>query len=244
MHRRLTGIVIGTALVVAGTGCGDESSTGDSAATTTTVEGAAPTTTPTTVAPTTPTTVAPTTPTSGDPDAPTSSTDTPEPQLPTRYVEIDDGAFDSIGDMADASDVVVVATVTEEEAISSDRTDVNPSAAESLGLRLRVDEVLKGEPGDEIRLAWFAFELGEDGEPIATNLLNGIPVPRIGDQLVLFLRPVTPESQALLDYATHAPVMLDGVGFVEDGVVTITDEVVPEIAVLTGATLDEIRASV
>jgi len=69
-------------------------------------------------------------------------------------------------------------------------------------------------------------------------------VPRTGDQLVLFLRPVTPESQALLDYATHTPVMLDGVGFVEDDVVTITDDVVPEIAVLAGATLDEIRASV
>jgi hypothetical protein len=233
MHRRLTGILLGAALAVAGTGCGDETSTGDSA--TTTVDVGAPTTPPATVAPTTPTTDAR--------DAPT-STDRPDPQLPTRDVEIDDGAFDSIGDMADASDVIVVATVTEEETITSDRTDVNPSAEESLGLRLRVDDVLKGEPGDEIRLAWFAFELGEDGEPIATNLLNGIPVPRIGDQLVLFLRPVTPESQALLDYATHAPVMLDGVGFVEDGVVTITDEVVPEIAVLTGATLDEIRASV
>lgn len=174
---------------------------------------------------------------------PTSEPGPADPELPTRYVEIDDGAFDDLDELSDASEVVVVATVTDEETIESDRDDVDPGAEAYLGLRLTVDGALKGDPGDEIDLAWLAFELGDEGSPIATNLLNGIPVPRTGARLVLFLR-VVDEGESPFAYATHVPVRLDGVGFLEDDVVTIPDDVVPEVAVLTATSLEEIRVSV
>lgn len=221
MFRRLATPVLLAALAATTAACADAATTAD------------PMPPPTSPPPTGPPVMAP----------PTSGPGPTEPELPTRYVEIDDGAFDDLDEMTDASEVVVVATVTDEETIESDRDDVHPSAEEHLGLRLTVDEALKGDPGDEIRLAWFAFELGDDGSPIATNLLNGIPVPRTGDRLVLFLRAVD-EGDPPFAYATHAPVRLDGVGFLEDDVVTITDDVAPEAAVLTATSLEEIRVSV
>ena len=60
---------------------------------------------------------------------------------------------------------------------------------------------------------------------------------------MLFLR-VVDEGESPFAYTTHVPVRLNGVGFLEDDVVTITDDVVPEVAVLTATSLEEIRVSV
>lgn len=229
MIKRLTPTILLATLALAAAACADGPTLADEPPDTT-----VPPTTPEPAAP--PTAVPPAT------DPPTTIAPV-EPELPERYVEIDDGAFGSIGEMADASDVVVVATVTGRQPVTSDRDDVVPSADELVDIRLRVDEVLRGDPGDEIRLTWFAYQLGDDGEPAATNLLNGIPVPQPGDRLVLFLRTVS-EDEALVGDATHAPVLLDGIGYLDGDAVTITDDVVPDAAVLTGATLDEIRDSI
>ena len=239
MFKRLP-IMILIPLALAGTACGggDEPATVDEAPVPTSVPLA--TTPPATEPPTTaPPTSAP------EPSVPASNPPPKGGELPDEFVEIDDGAYDTIGEMGEAAEVIVVATVTGERPISPGRTDMYPLPEAYLGLQLRVDEVLQGDPGDEIRLAWYAYTLDEDGNSVAANVLNGIPVPHVGDQLVVFLRVADSAfAEALDGFPTHAPVLLDAIGFVENGAVTITDSVVADAAVLTGVTLDEIRASI
>lgn len=185
-----------------------------------------------------PTTVAPSNPPPSDPPP----NDPPAPALPEVDVEVDEGGWDSIGEMADAADAVVVATVVAEERLAPGRTDVNPLPEAHLGLELRIDEVLRGDIDGTVRLAWHAFTLGADGEPTAWNVMNGVPVPHTGDQLVLFL--VETDDHLLGDVATHATTKLDGIGFLDAGVVTVTDRWASEGASLLGLTVDEIRSAI
>ncbi|MCB0967527.1 MAG: hypothetical protein KDB37_11885, partial [Ilumatobacter sp.] len=76
-------------------------------------------------------------------------------------------------------------------------------------------------------------------------LLNGIEVPTEGDQVVLFLRDRQSTIDTAVDtFPTHQLVMLDGIGFVRDGVLVGGDTVSGEWTGLIGSTLDEFRATV
>lgn len=200
--------------------CGDDSNT----ATPTTVSSPGSVPTPT---------VAPTT------EAPPGEA----PQLPSRPIEVDDGAFDEVSDMGAGAEVVVVGTVREESSLGRPLSDQDPLADEYIGLVIDVESVLQGAPIDEVRLAWDAYGVDAEGTRTSSNVMNGIPVPHVGDRLVLFLRPVDGQYAALFDgFPSHAPVALDGVGFVVDGVVTLTDTTAVNAAHLTGLTVDEIAA--
>ena len=135
----------------------------------------------------------------------------------------------------------MVGTVTDEVSLGQPVATNDPSSDEYLGLTITVDTVLKGDPITEVRLGWDAYVLDEDGKRVATNVMNGIPVPHIGDQLVLFLRPVDDQFASLLDgFPTHAPVALDGIGFVETDTVSISDNSAQDAASLMGLTIDQI----
>ena len=164
-----------------------------------------------------------------------------EPDLPPSLVDIDDGAFDTITDLGEGAELIVVGTVTDEVSLGQPVATNDPSSDEYLGLTITVDTVLKGDPITEVRLGWDAYVLDDDGERVATNVMNGIPVPHVGDQLVLFLRPVDDQFASLLDgFPTHAPVALDGIGFVETDIVSISDDSAQDAASLTGLTIDQI----
>lgn len=208
--------------------CGDDEQ--DSTGSPTTVTEPTPVTDP---APTTPT-VAPTT--TGEPAGPH--------DLPTRPMEVDDGGFTTLEELAAVGELVVVGTVTDEVSLGRPDAAEDPHADEFLGLTLRVDSTLKGSATTEIRLAWDAYLTDETGERVAEIVMNGIPVPHVGDQLVLFLRPADAQFAAHLDgFPTHAPVALDGIGFVVDSVVTITDTSSPATQALMGQSIEQITAS-
>lgn len=205
---------------------------------------------------TTPAPAAPT-PITGVPieEPPTSSNPPPtEPTLPQEFVEIDDGGYDSVADMADHADVVVVATVT--DTISFGRPDpaaipgdsITPDADEHIGLTLTVDEVVKGDVDDEIRLTWWAYDVDADGERSAELLLNGIEVPIDGDRLVLFLREPQPSDAPVrgpIDtFASHHIIGLDAIGHLDGDVVVNGDTVSGDWTGLIGSTLADIRAAI
>ncbi len=223
---KLVSAIAVSVLSLLASACGEDSSTA----------------TPTTV--TSPGTVPPTTVSSQPTVAPT-PTDAPPgqpPALPSRPVEVDDGAFDALSDMGAGADVVV-GVVREESSLGRPMSDQDPAADEYLGLVIEVESVLKGGPIDEVRLAWDAYGVDVEGTRTSSNLMNGIPVPHVGERLVLFLRPVDGQYAALFDgFPSHAPVALDGVGFVVDWVVTITDTTAADAAHLTGMTVEEIAA--
>lgn len=176
-------------------------------------------------------------------DPPATDPPAADPDLPARPIDVDDGAFDTIKDLGDSTDLIVVGTVTDEVSLGRPIETNDPSADEYLGLTISVETVVKGEPIGEVLLAWDAYALDADGQRVATNVMNGIPVPHVGDQLLLFLRPVDDQFAALLHgFPTHTPVLLDGVAFVEAGTVTITDSTAQDAAQLLGMTIEEITA--
>ncbi len=214
-------------------GCGDDSSPESTPDTTTPVV-TDPTLPPTTD---TPATEAPAT------DATTTVPPTSQPDLPPRPVVIDDGAFGSVAELGAAADTVVLATVTGEESLGRPGVADDPSADEFVGLTLSVDSIFTGVSAVEIKLGWDAYAVDAGGMRVAENVLNGVPVPHVGDQLVLFLRHADPQFTEFLDgFPSDAPVGLDGVGFVVDGKVTITDTSSTETDVLMGLTVDQIAS--
>ncbi|MBI5088089.1 MAG: hypothetical protein HZB15_04265, partial [Actinobacteria bacterium] len=141
------------------------------------------------------------------------------------------------------ADAVVVVTVTGEESLGRPSAADDPNADEFLGLTMSVDSILTGVTATEIRLGWDAYAVDSDGTRVAENVFNGVPVPHVGDQLVLFVRLADPQFQDFLgDFPSHAPVGLDGIGFLEDGAVIITDSSSTETDILMGLTVDQIAS--
>jgi hypothetical protein len=172
---------------------------------------------------------------------PRSTSDPGRPDLPTRAIDVDDGTFDSLETMTAAADVIVVGTVTAETSLGRPSGGSEPNAVEYLGLTISVETALKGGSVEQVRLGWGAYTTDDTGVRTAENTYNGIPVPHIGDQLVLYLRPVDQQFADLLgDFPTHAPLALDGVAFADDGIITITDASSP--APLRGKTVAQLGA--
>ena len=189
-------------------------------------------------------------PDTSPPDTSPPATDPPptdgpaaEPDLPERPVDIDDGSFETVHDLGDGAELIVLGTVTDESSLGRPVETNDPSADEYLGLTISVESVIKGAPTTEVMLAWDAYVVDADGERVATNVMNGIPVPHVGDQLLLFLRSVDDQFASLLHgFPTHTPVALDGIGFVEDGTISISDNSSQSAITLVGTTIDEVTA--
>lgn len=203
-----------------------------------------PTDVPATTIPSTPATAPPTT--DSGPDA-TASTSIPPPAddgLPTQFVEIDDGAFGSVSAMADASELVVLATVTDTTSLGRPNAATDPDADEFVGLTFEIDETLRGSP-DDVRMAWRSYDVGDDGERAATVLLNGIEPPAEGDRFVLFLRRVDGMFADVMDgFPTHELVMLDGIGLIDGDTVVAGDTISGTTTGLVGTTLESLRDTV
>ncbi len=135
----------------------------------------------------------------------------------------------------------MVGTVREESSLGRPNASTDPLADEFLGLTIEVETVLAGDPVDDVTMAWDAYVVDADGSRTAANVMNGVPVPHVGDRLVLFLRPVDEQFGAAMGgFPTHAPVALDGVAFLDRDTVTLTDETATQAAHLTGMTIAQI----
>ncbi len=142
-------------------------------------------------------------------------------ELPDEDLIVDDGTFDSLEDMADASDIVLVGEVIDATSIGRPAAATDPTADEFLAITVQPSERLRGSyPGDVV-IAWAAYSTDQDGTRVAVRTVNGVRPPELGDRVVLFLRPVDPGFAEFAGGApTHELVKLDGIGFVTDDVVT------------------------
>jgi hypothetical protein len=180
------------------------------------------------------------------PDGPeTLDADLPIDELPEEDLIVDEGTFDSLDDMADASDLVVVGEVIDTPSIGRLAAATDPTADEFLAITVQPSETLRGSyPGDVI-IAWAGYSTDEDGARLAVRTVNGVRPPAVGDHVVLFLRSVDPAFDAFAGGApTHELVKLDGIGFVTDDVVTEVEAGSPAAELLRGMTVASLRDAI
>lgn len=239
MTRVATLAISSLAFLVAGCGSDDSASTDPTGSPTVVVTQAA---TPATAAPTT-TDAAPAPDASPTTGPATSDAPAPEISLPANPIVIDDMGYGSLEEMAAAASLVIHGTVTDETSLGRPGVEADPSANEYLGLTVSVEALLKGSTVDEVLLGWDAYVVDANGERVATNVINGINVPRVGDEVLLFLQPIDADAARFMGgLPTHAPVSLDGIALVENQTVTVTDDISGHVIGLPGKTIEQIAA--
>ena len=163
-------------------------------------------------------------------------------ELPDEDLIVDDGTFDSLEDMADASDIVLVGEVIDATSIGRLAEATDPTADEFLAITVEPSERLRGSYPGNVVIAWAAYSTDQDGTRVAVRTINGVQPPALGDRLVLFLRPVDPGFAEFAGGApTHELVKLDGIGFVTDDVVTEVETGSPAAELLRGMTVASLR---
>ncbi|MEJ7561223.1 MAG: hypothetical protein WKF45_01700 [Ilumatobacteraceae bacterium] len=144
----------------------------------------------------------------------------------TNVLEVEDGTPGSIDEMHEQSDLVVVGSVRSISSLGRPGLDDGDSFAdEYVAIDITVDSVLKGDETDTVVLGWAAFQVDASGERVATWIANGVPPPREGDRLLLFLINADPAFVEWLNRVpTHQPTQLDGIAFLDDaGAIVMTE---------------------
>jgi len=100
-------------------------------------------------------------------------------------------SFESLDDMAEASEIVVIGTVT--EVADGDLHEV-PAGEDSIGSRdlavlVDIEQVLRGdvEVGETVTVPWIGYEIEADGSKGPQIVINGQFPPGVGDRNVWFL---------------------------------------------------------
>jgi len=100
-------------------------------------------------------------------------------------------SFESLDEMAAASEIVVIGTVTE---VADGDLHEAPSGEDFIGTRdlavsVDVEHVLKGEAeaGDTVTVPWIGYEIEADGSKGPQIVINGQFPPDVGDRNVWFL---------------------------------------------------------
>jgi hypothetical protein len=166
-------------------------------------------------------------------------------ELPDEDLIVDDGTFDSLEDMADASDIVVVGEVIDATSIGRLAAATDPTADEFVAITVRPSERLRGSSPGDVVIAWAAYSTDEDGTRVADRTVNGVRPPAVGDRVVLFLQQVDPGFAEFAGGApTHELVKLDGIGFVTGDVVTEVEAGSSAAELLRGMTVASLRDAV
>ena len=160
-------------------------------------------------------------------------------------MEVEDGHFATVEEMAQAADLVVVGVVDGVSSLGRPAIGEDPWADEVVAVTIDVTELLKGDDVERVVLGWHAILVDPDGERVATLLTNGLRPPRMGDRMLLFLEPADASIVESLDARpTHSPVVLDGVAYLDGDVLVEGETVSTTAAQLLAMSLPEIRALV
>jgi hypothetical protein len=163
----------------------------------------------------------------------------------TILIEVDDGSFGSVAEMAQASTLILIGDVIDLTSLGRPDIVEDPHADEYLAITVRANEVLKGQPTEKVVLGWDAFSVDADGQRVATSISNGLRPPDLGDRLLLFLVPADPAAAEHLGGApTHQPVKLDGVAYLDGDRVTAGETSSPAADQLRAMSLEDIRDEV
>jgi hypothetical protein len=179
------------------------------------------------------------------PSSTTPTSDSPVAPLSTREIEADYERHNSIDELIASAQLIVVGSVVDVESLGRPSLNEDPHAEEYAAFTIHVDEQLMGDPVNEVTLAWDSYVVDGNGERIGEVVMNGVPVPRMYDTMLLFLQTADPAFAGFLGgVPTHQPVGLDGVVYIRSGVAADGDVTSPASAQIQGWTLDELRNAV
>ncbi len=158
-------------------------------------------------------------------------------------IDYEEPPYESISDMAEAADSVVVARVEAIESLGRPHLEEDPESDEYVGVDLRVEETISGKPLEAATLVWSAYSVNSEGVREAEIYQNGVRPPQLQDRMLLFLIDAPDDWSARFDgVPTHVQIRLDGVAYLDDaGEVTEFGEsnVADELAELTIDALKE-----
>jgi hypothetical protein len=166
--------------------------------------------------------------------------------LCTTVLETEE-SFVSVEEIGEASDAVVVGTVSSVEPLGTADAGEDPSASGYVRVAVDVEESLKGEAVPRVAFAWEAYVTDGNGNRECEILIDRLPVPEQGDSLLLFLVPESDERKALFgENVTHRPNSSYGLSYVSDGVVTtVAQRFEGDLGdTLKGLTTEEVQSSI
>lgn len=124
--------------------------------------------------------------------------------LPVTDVMSSPVDYDTAAQMAEASEVVMVATVTTVEDLGVLKVDQDPEPSEWAVLTFTPEEVLLGTDPGTVTLIWETFVTDGAGNRRFQLTYNGVPTPEVGDRYLLFLKPERPNrAEAFGNRTTH-----------------------------------------
>ncbi|GEM_PF-6939479 len=141
-----------------------------------------------------------------------------EVTLPTTDIRGFTPQFGSVEEMAASSDLVAVASVVGLEPQGVLVVDEDPNPSEWTLIRFEVEEVLAGEPVDEVSVMWETYGTDGEGRRVLEFTLDGVPLPDVGDRYVLFLKAESESRAAVFGgRSSHALVASSGMMAIVDG---------------------------
>ncbi len=163
----------------------------------------------------------------------------------TNQLTLADDGDATVEQLVGEAEVVVHGTVVSVESLGRPAAAEDPAAPEYIGVTIEVDSVLAGAADQPIRLAWDAYETNTNGTRVATWITNGLRPPEQGDEMLLFLGPVDPSfAEFVGGFPTYAPVRLDGVAYLNDGVITEVERNSPAGQDLLGRTITDVTSAI
>lgn len=165
------------------------------------------------------------------------------PGLGTNHITVTEDDFETIAAMAGSSATILVGEVTAVDSLGRPDLEEDPLADEYVAISVAATEILGGDPQTHVVIPWSAYQVNEENERVAEWIANGLPAPRLGDHLVLF---VNPASDSVIDHlgevVTHSIVALDGVAHLHDGRIGVVEQDSAVAASMIGLTVDQLRA--
>lgn len=144
-----------------------------------------------------------------------------EPDLPVVNVEAGgvpgDGFYATPQEMADATKLIVYGTVTGVQSIGAPNAADDPNASEYFVITLEPIATLKGATPEPPTFLWEGF-VTDAGTRQARVTLDGVAMPDVGDELVVFLNDESPmRVNEFGDHADYLVETADGIYYVRDG---------------------------
>lgn len=115
--------------------------------------------------------------------------------LPIAYLHRDETTYDSVSALATSSSAVVTGSVVSSDSLGAPDLKEDPNASEFLRIGVKVDQVLSGvAPKDGVvYIPWDSYVTQGNGSERKIEVVQeGLKIPQVGEQLLLFLRPAPP----------------------------------------------------
>lgn len=158
----------------------------------------------------------------------------------TQSDSFDFVTFKTVDEMANASTLVLVGIVSSVDSIGFSDVGEDPNPTEDVAVVVEPEIVLKGLSAGAVSFQWPAFVTDGSGNRIFEMVNDGLPVPKAGDRLLLFLVDEDRGGASFFGKVSHRPVNSSGLAFVERDTVVLEAQSNGLEESLTGKPIGEI----